>query len=102
MRLNGVRPNFSQAQGRLDVAKKRLNLAYSRLAETRLARLSALKDRLQSVDVKRVLERGFCLVQDENGRLRSRAGELAVGQGVDLYFSDGNAFARIEKTALKK
>ena len=101
-RLNGVRPNFSQAQGRLDVAKKRLNLAYSRLAETRLARLSALKDRLQSVDVKRVLERGFCLVQDENGRLRSRAGELAVGQGVDLYFSDGNAFARVEKTALKK
>lgn len=102
VRLNGVRPNFSQAQGRLDVAKKRLNLAYSRLAETRLARLSALKDRLQSVDVKRVLERGFCLVQDENGRLRSRAGELAVGQGVDLYFSDGNAFARVEKTALKK
>lgn len=101
-RLNGVRPDVVRAKSRLEAVHKRLNLAYSHQMQTRLARLKALQDRLQSVDVKRVLERGFCLVRDENGRLHSRAGDLTVGQGVNLYFSDGNAFARVEKNALKK
>lgn len=101
-RLNGVRPDVVRAKSRLEAVHKRLNLAYSHQMQTRLARLKALRDRLQSVDVKRVLERGFCLVRDENGRLHSRAGDLTVGQGVNLYFSDGNAFARVEKNALKK
>ena len=101
-RLNGVRPDVVRAKSRLEAVHKRLNLAYSHQMQTRLARLKALQDRLQSVDVKRVLERGFCLVRDENGRLHSRVGDLTVGQGVNLYFSDGNAFARVEKNALKK
>ena len=101
-RLNGIRPDIDQAQTRLTTAHRRLRLAYSRQTGMCLDHLQALTNRLKSVDVRRVLERGFCLVRDENGRLCSHICDVSVCKRVQIAFSDVNALARIEQIGEKK
>ena len=101
-RLAGERPDLQGLEKRLEVAQNHLFLAYTRQTEKRCDRLNALKDRLQSVDVRRVLERGFCLVREESGRLCSRVSDLSIHQDVRVVFSDGNALACIKEIGEKK
>lgn len=50
---------------------------------------------LANLDYKRVLERGYALVRDEQGKVVSSAAELNSGQTVNIQFKDGNKQAKV-------
>jgi exodeoxyribonuclease VII large subunit len=53
------------------------------------ARLEGLGQLLESVGYRRVLARGYALVQDAAGRPLHTAAEIATGQALAIEFSDG-------------
>ena len=81
--------------GRLD-AGRRLPAAWSRLAENAAAGLKQAGALLESSSYRRVLERGFALVRDEQGPIVSAA-EARRRERVEIVFADGEAAARIVK-----
>jgi exodeoxyribonuclease VII large subunit len=59
-------------------------------------RLLALWKRLQSASPQSVLNRGFAIVRDADGKPVAKSRELTPGQSVYLEFGDGNVKARTE------
>ena len=57
-----------------------------------LARLQAT---LQAAHPKRVLERGYSMVQDSEGHVISNVTSLQQGQTISLQFADGSAHADV-------
>ena len=83
-------------------AKEVLNVLSGRLTrgvDTSLARqqqrLVALQATLQAAHPKRVLERGYTMIQDDKGNVLTAAASLEQGQTVNLQFADGRAAADI-------
>ena len=83
-------------------AKEVLNALSGRLTrgvDTSLARqqqrLVALQATLQAAHPKRVLERGYTMIQDGKGNVLTAAASLEQGQTVNLQFADGRAAADI-------
>jgi exodeoxyribonuclease VII large subunit len=70
-----------------------LNRAVLQRGQVRLERLFA---ELVHLDPKAVLERGYSIVRDTEGRLVSDANQLRIGQSVDLVLAAGSAHARVE------
>jgi exodeoxyribonuclease VII large subunit len=58
-------------------------------------RLTALGDLLESLSFRRVLDRGYAVVRDADGRAVTGAGALAAGDRVAIDFSDGQVGAEI-------
>ncbi len=58
-------------------------------------RLAALQARLQALDPKRVLARGYAWVTDDTGRAVVSVGSLRQGQQVRAVWADGEASAEI-------
>jgi exodeoxyribonuclease VII large subunit len=59
-------------------------------------RLLSLWKRLQAASPRSVLNRGFAIVRDEQGRPLARRAEVKPGQKVSAEFSDGRIDARVE------
>ena len=80
-------------------ALSRLNHRLQRSMETATAsrkqRLAQLEATLKAAHPKRVLERGYSMVQDEKGTVISDVTDLAVGQTIQLQFADGQAAADV-------
>jgi len=80
---------------RIDLCRERLEALAARAERCHRQRLAAERSRLeaagkllQSLSYKSVLQRGFALVRDEEGRpLRSAAG-VAPGSGLSVEFGD--------------
>lgn len=64
------------------------------------AELRAQEARLRSVDPERVLDRGFAMVKDSDGKILPTAASLAQGQDARIIFSDGSARAQIGNVEL--
>jgi exodeoxyribonuclease VII large subunit len=65
----------------------------------RLARLEAT---LQAAHPRRVLERGYSMVQDSAGQVVSNVTSLEQGQTINLQFADGSAQADVHTIATKE
>jgi len=90
MRRGGNRAEIDDAAGRLrDAARRRLEKA----AEA-LARLDA---HLKHLNPQSVLERGYSITQDRQGRIVLDAAQLSAGAGVRITFSKGWADASVER-----
>ena len=83
-------------------AKERLNQLHHRLhrgMEHTVARqhqhLARLQATLQAAHPKRVLERGYSMVQDSEGHVISNVTSLQQGQTISLQFADGSAHADV-------
>jgi exodeoxyribonuclease VII large subunit len=68
----------------------------ARRVERESQRLLGLWKRLQAASPASVLNRGFAIVRDENGRAITRAVELRAGQRVEIELGDGRGAARVE------
>ena len=68
----------------------------ARRVERESQRLLGLWKRLQAASPASVLNRGFAIVRDENGRAITRAVELRAGQRVEFELGDGRGAARVE------
>jgi exodeoxyribonuclease VII large subunit len=75
-----------------NLGARALRCEQGQLAKER-ERLQSLSRVLDSISYKAVLERGFALVRNADGKIRRRAADIKAGEGLSLVFADG------EKTA---
>ncbi len=102
VRISHLKPNFDVRSERVDLMVSRLRTSFKHDFEKKSVSLTALYARLQSLDIERVLERGFCLVQDEKGHVYTGVDQLAVGSDVEMVFSQGRALANVKQISQKK
>lgn len=81
---------------RLDELHARLTSALSRTVPRESERLSRLSRLLLSLNPNSPLKRGFARVHKSDGTLVHAAGELSRGDGIRLFFDDGNIEAVID------
>jgi len=75
----------------LDAVSQRLAPAYRRKLDDLGARLAAHGRMIDSLSYERVLERGFSLVEDADGKPIAAAAALSPGDHVSVRFADGAA-----------
>lgn len=80
-----------QATAALDGTERQLSSAAGRLARAESLRLDATDARLRALDPTRVLERGYTITRDRDGRLVKRAAGLSTGDRLLTEFTDGTA-----------
>ena len=87
--LERARVNEARRRDKLAAVTARLAQAARRDGERRRARLDTLAGLLGSLSYLAVLERGFVLVRDGEGRPLRRAGEAGEAARLALQFADG-------------
>jgi exodeoxyribonuclease VII large subunit len=89
-RLRAARLARLTAQNpRLDQLQERLKRAQVLARERAAARLSNLQTRLEAVNPRRVLERGYALVTDAQGKTVTDSAGLALDQKLDVQLHRG-------------
>jgi exodeoxyribonuclease VII large subunit len=68
--------------------------------ELNRANITNTAGRLAALDPRAVLQRGYALVQMEDGTIVRSAGQLAEGIRITTRFTRGSAVSRIESTRL--
>jgi exodeoxyribonuclease VII large subunit len=105
LRLDDLRNRLeADAAHAMQARRHRVALVAGRLAavsparkvEAESQRLLGLWKRLQAASPASVLNRGFAIVRDAEGRPVTRATELRPGERIGLEFGDGRGAARVE------
>ena len=91
-----VRTHATAQLGALDAMKLRLEHAMLDRHADALHRLDVLERRIDAVDPRRALERGFLIALDKNGRRADRAAAFAPGDRLSLLFRDGHLTADVK------
>lgn len=73
----------------LDQYLSRLGSAARRLLADKKARLRSCRERMQLLDPRRTLERGYALVSVDSGRIATSAADLPAGTQAAVSFADG-------------
>jgi len=95
--MRGI-PALAPLEARIvGLAQRTRTAAFHGLAQ-RAARLESLMQNLSHLDARAVLERGYAIVRDGEGRIVRRSAGLARGDPLDLTFAEGGANARVEQT----
>jgi len=76
---------------------QRLQSAGLRSFELRKIRLDRLEQSLEHLNPQGVLERGYSLVQTEEGLIVRNSGDLKVGEPLTITFAVGNANTTVDK-----
>jgi len=66
--------------------------------EARAARLAGLQAALAHLAPERILARGYSVVRDAQGKVVTRAAQLAAGDSLDVTLAEGAAVVRVEQT----
>ncbi len=95
--MRGI-PALAPLEARIaGLAQRTRSAMYHRSAQ-RSARLESLVQNLAHLDPRAVLERGYAIVRDGEGRIVRRSAGLGRGDLLDLTFAEGGASARVEQT----
>ncbi|MBP65728.1 MAG: hypothetical protein CMA67_00550, partial [Euryarchaeota archaeon] len=86
----------SQAVRHLERLGNDLHQRTNAVLQSHKQQLAVLASALQLSHPKRVLERGYLMGVDDDGKVISSVSELNEGQSVSLQFADGEAHANIE------
>lgn len=89
--------DFKRVRDRLSHLGERLVKSLRTAQAVRQTRMETVGQHLALLDPQRVLERGYSLVQDEDGHLVSDARQLAVGAGLRISFASGWVRTRVEE-----
>ncbi len=88
---------IKQYAQRVDELSKSLETQYVHRIEMNRSRVESLTKRLESLNPRAILKRGYSICyRKEDGKIVRRAEELAVDDGVSLHFYRGSADARVE------
>jgi exodeoxyribonuclease VII large subunit len=103
--LAGVRLRHQELSNRLRLMRRELGARVEALAsatrhqlEKRAARLQRLAGQLQALSPLGILERGYALIFDEQGKLVTRADQLSPGDEIRARVARGRLRARVENT----
>ena len=66
--------------------------------DARAARLTRLQAALAHLAPERILSRGYSVVRDAQGKVVTRAAQLAIGDALDITLAEGGALARVDRT----
>lgn len=89
---------LATARGRCDRAAERLALVHpSRRAGWAAERLAAARRHVEALSPVRVLERGYAVVRDADGRVVRDPAAVAAGARVDVEVARGRFAARVEE-----
>ena len=91
-------PALVPLEARVAGLAQRVRAAAFHGSAQRTARLESLVQNLAHLDPRAVLERGYAIVRDGEGRIVRRSAGLARGDALDLTFAEGGANARVEQT----
>jgi exodeoxyribonuclease VII large subunit len=91
-------PALAPLEARVVGLAQRMRAAALHGSAQRTARLESLVQSLAHLDPRAVLERGYAIVRDGEGRIVRRSAGLARGDPLDLTFAEGGANARVEQT----
>ena len=92
----GVRRSLERERQRLALDRDRLRRAPALLVERRRAQLEHAAGRLRALSPRSTLERGYAIVR-KDGRVVRAAGEVAVGDEIDVALAEGGLAARVEE-----
>jgi exodeoxyribonuclease VII large subunit len=84
---------------RIDDLESRAETSMSRRRERAATELATLRSKLGALSPLAVLDRGYSLVSRSDGAFVRAAGEIGVGDVLDLRFRRGRARARVVETA---
>jgi len=90
------------AKERLGQLNHRLNRSMEAHVAGQHQHLARLEATLNAAHPKRVLERGYSMVQDHAGRVVSNVTSLEQGQTINLQFADGSAQADVHTLTKKE
>lgn len=98
-RLHRRRPDrrLQRLAARREQLLARLGVVAGRLLSERRWRLERARTRLSLLGPAGVLERGYALVSDEQGRLLRRADQVRPGEPIEVRLSRGRLRARVEE-----
>jgi exodeoxyribonuclease VII large subunit len=82
---------------RLREAARRMARAAAQGGRERARHLSALGTALAHLDPTRVLARGYSIVRDPDGHVRTTSAGLAAGMDLDVMFSEGGARVKVRE-----
>jgi exodeoxyribonuclease VII large subunit len=94
--LQRARPDAATALQRVAELARRLREAQRRTAQARALALDHAQRALAHLDVQGVLDRGFAIVRDAQGRAVVDAAALAIGSPVQATLARGSAELRVE------
>jgi exodeoxyribonuclease VII large subunit len=93
------RHRLAERRQRVDDLVQRATHSMLRRIELQRARLKGDSARIKALDPRRVLARGFAVVQDSASGARIHSiTQLAGGQALDIHLSDGRAHASVVST----
>jgi exodeoxyribonuclease VII large subunit len=90
----GLGSKSERVTQRLDRTLDRLGSAASLLLERKRHQLSAIGGRLDALSPLKILERGYSLARDAEGRVLKRIAQFPPGRAFRLRVSDGEVGAR--------
>lgn len=85
----GVRSGVLAHRARQDEARQRLDAATRNAVQTAATRLDRARLRLDLLDPRLVLQRGYAMLQDSDGKPVTRASQTRVGQVLRATLADG-------------
>jgi exodeoxyribonuclease VII large subunit len=91
---------LAAGERRLQQAGERLQRAQGLRLQRAHERLDALQHRLQALDPRRVLARGYAWITDESQQPVLSATQLRAGQALRAVWSDGEALAEVKSVQL--
>jgi exodeoxyribonuclease VII large subunit len=96
------RERVARAKERVGEIAHRAARALADHLQRRSARVDALQVLLASLGYRSVLQRGYALVRDGEGRPLARAAGVAAGQSIQIEFADGTRRAQIDGARPKR
>ncbi len=94
--LTDPRPRLAHEGARVAAEGRALDAVLRTLLARRRDRLQHVAALLESCSYRRVLQRGFALVQNADGHVVTAAAQLHAGEHVSLNFADGQVGATID------
>ena len=87
------------AESGLDVLRTRVKAAFAVKIAAVESSLQVLHGRILSADPRRILERGYALALDEDGRVMKGAARRSAGDKVSVMFADGILRCTVDEVA---
>jgi exodeoxyribonuclease VII large subunit len=87
---------ISVAESALEVLRTRIRSGFSMKITSMEAALQVLRSRIVSADPRRILERGYALALDADGRVMKSVSGRSAGDKVSMMFADGRLDCRVE------
>ncbi len=92
-------PDPSREKMRIAHARDRFVRAFAAENNVRREKICSLSQRLESMNMMKVLSRGYSITTDEQGRIVREASQVSGGDKIVVRFAKGSAAAIIEKVS---